>query len=100
MQTPIVQVENVSKAFGANTVLRGVSMTVNKGEAVALIGPSGSGKSTLLRCINGLIAADSGRIHAAGHAVHTLSSAIQPVSAHDGAAKHHARARAGAETKP
>jgi|SRR5450830_8209 len=71
-QGPIVQVNNVTKAFGDNQVLRGVSMTVNKGEAVALIGPSGSGKSTLLRCINGLVPADGGTIEAAGHAVHAL----------------------------
>ncbi|MFJ3047342.1 amino acid ABC transporter ATP-binding protein [Herbaspirillum chlorophenolicum] len=72
LQGPIVQVSDVTKAFGDNQVLRGVSMTVNKGEAVALIGPSGSGKSTLLRCINGLVAADGGKIEAAGHAVHAL----------------------------
>lgn len=40
----IVKVDRVTKAFGANQVLKGVSMTVGKGEAVALIGPSGSGK--------------------------------------------------------
>jgi len=79
-QQAIVHVENVSKAFGANAVLRGVSMTVHKGEAVALIGPSGSGKSTLLRCINGLIATDSGRIHAAGHAVHALATPAERIA--------------------
>jgi len=79
-QDPIVHVEDVRKAFGANAVLRGVSMTVNKGEAVALIGPSGSGKSTLLRCINGLIATDSGRIHAAGHAVHALATPAERIA--------------------
>lgn len=72
-QDVIVRVDNVTKSFGANQVLRGVSMTVRKGEAVALIGPSGSGKSTLLRCINGLVESDGGQIHAAGHAVHALS---------------------------
>lgn len=71
---PIVEVSNVTKAFGDNQVLRGVSMTVNKGEAVALIGPSGSGKSTLLRCINGLVSVDGGQIDAAGHSVHALRS--------------------------
>ncbi|WP_242697619.1 amino acid ABC transporter ATP-binding protein [Bordetella petrii] len=72
-QDAIVHIDGVKKAFGDNQVLRGVSMTVRKGEAVALIGPSGSGKSTLLRCINGLVAPDSGKILAAGHAVHALA---------------------------
>jgi len=67
-----VEVQGVEKSFGSNRVLKGVSLTVNKGEAVALIGPSGSGKSTLLRCINGLIKVDKGTVYASGHAVHAL----------------------------
>lgn len=76
----IVKVDRVTKAFGANQVLKGVSMTVGKGEAVALIGPSGSGKSTLLRCINGLVQPDSGEIYAAGHRVHDLSDSARRIA--------------------
>jgi polar amino acid transport system ATP-binding protein len=64
---PEVIVENVHKSFGPLEVLKGVSLTVDHGEVVALIGRSGSGKSTLLRCINGLEQINSGRIEVAGH---------------------------------
>jgi polar amino acid transport system ATP-binding protein len=65
----VVLVENVHKSFGAVEVLKGVSLTVERGQVVALIGRSGSGKSTLLRCMNGLEPFQSGRIEVAGHAV-------------------------------
>src|SRR5690242_12333038 len=64
---PIVEVENVRKRFGAADVLKGVSITVEHGQVLALVGRSGSGKSTLLRCLNGLERIDSGRIEVAGH---------------------------------
>lgn len=64
-----VIVENVHKSFGTVEVLKGISLTVETGEVIALIGRSGSGKSTLLRCINGLEKFNSGRIEIAGHTV-------------------------------
>ncbi len=66
---PAVLIENVHKSYGSLEVLKGVSLAVETGQVVALIGRSGSGKSTLLRCVNGLEAFQSGRIEVAGHAV-------------------------------
>ncbi|WP_284774598.1 amino acid ABC transporter ATP-binding protein [Agrobacterium sp. lyk4-40-TYG-31] len=65
----VVAIDHVHKRYGALEVLKGVSMRVETGQVVALIGRSGSGKSTMLRCINGLEAFQSGSIHAAGHKV-------------------------------
>jgi polar amino acid transport system ATP-binding protein len=59
---PIIHIENVSKIFGTVEALKGVSLDIQKGEVVMIIGPSGSGKSTLLRCINRLEEFDEGRI--------------------------------------
>ncbi len=64
---PVVQVDQVHKSYGPIEVLKGVSLTVERGGVVALIGRSGSGKSTLLRCLNGLEAIQSGSISIAGH---------------------------------
>ncbi len=74
---PEVVVENVHKSFGALEVLKGVSLTVGRGEVFALIGRSGSGKSTLLRCMNGLEKINSGRIEIAGHALGEDAKALR-----------------------
>ena len=48
----LIEVKNLHKSFGENQVLRGIDVSIQKGEVVAVIGPSGSGKSTFLRCLN------------------------------------------------
>ncbi len=59
---PIIQVNNIHKYFGHLHVLKGVTLHVQKGEVVVIIGPSGSGKSTFLRCINRLEEYNEGSI--------------------------------------
>ncbi|MCA1324239.1 amino acid ABC transporter ATP-binding protein [Herbaspirillum sp. alder98] len=63
---PLIAIDNVKKRFGDNEVLKGISLDVDPGEVIAIIGKSGSGKSTLLRCINGLETIDEGNISVAG----------------------------------
>lgn len=58
----MIKVEHLAKNFGKLQVLKDISLTINKGEVVTIIGPSGSGKSTLLRCLNLLERPDSGKI--------------------------------------
>jgi polar amino acid transport system ATP-binding protein len=65
----LVELHNVVKRFGTNTVLDRVSLSVEAGEIIAVIGRSGSGKSTMLRCINGLEPIQEGRIRFDGETV-------------------------------
>src|SRR6267378_2946124 len=81
-RTMQITVSNVAKRFGDRQVLDGVSLTVNAGETVALIGPSGGGKSTLLRCLNGLNAFDAGEIRVGEHVLRPA-----PANGSDGAAR-------------
>lgn len=57
-----ISVNNLTKSYGAHTVLNGISLDIEEGSVVTLIGPSGSGKSTLLRCLNLLEPIDDGEI--------------------------------------
>ena len=66
----MIELEDVHKSFGALEVLKDVSVTVERGEVVSVIGGSGSGKSTLLMCVNGLEPINSGRVLVDGTDVH------------------------------
>ena len=68
---PIVEIDNITKRFGSNQVLNGISLSVERGQVVAIIGRSGSGKSTMLRCINFLEQPNAGRIFVDGEEVRT-----------------------------
>ncbi|MFP1726457.1 ABC transporter ATP-binding protein [Lonsdalea quercina] len=70
--TPLMQIENVSKAFGGNRVLEDVSVTLHQGEILGLLGPNGSGKSTLLNAISGFTPIDGGAIRVAGKRIDKL----------------------------
>ena len=56
----MLEIRNLQKTFNQNLVLKGIDLTVEKGDVIAIVGPSGSGKTTLLRCINFLEKADKG----------------------------------------
>ena len=60
--TPLIQLRNISKAFGGREILRGATLDINRNEITAIIGKSGGGKSVLVKHIIGLITADSGEI--------------------------------------
>ena len=64
----MIELCDVHKAFGANTVLNGVNLTIPRGESMVIIGGSGTGKSVLLKCILGLVTPDSGQILVDGKA--------------------------------
>ncbi|MFJ7954421.1 amino acid ABC transporter ATP-binding protein [Lysinibacillus sp. NPDC096418] len=56
----MLEIKNIHKSFGENEILKGVDLSIDKGDVVVILGPSGSGKTTLLRCINFLEKADEG----------------------------------------
>lgn len=62
MEDYVLEIIGLTKEFGENVVLKGLSLSIKKGEVLVIIGPSGCGKSTLLRCINGLERINEGKI--------------------------------------
>lgn len=75
----ILEVKNLSKRFGENQVLKGVDLSLNEGEVLAVIGASGGGKTTFLRCLNFLETADEGEISVNGEVVFSASAGHKPV---------------------
>src|SRR5947209_8460048 len=67
--TAMVKAEAVHKRFGRLEVLKGITLEVDRGEVMCILGPSGSGKSTFLRCINHLERIDAGRLYVDGELV-------------------------------
>ncbi|MEO8122139.1 MAG: ATP-binding cassette domain-containing protein, partial [Rhodoferax sp.] len=78
-QPPVLVYDNVRKMYGDFCALNGVSLQVNKGEVMCLIGPSGSGKSTLLRCTNALETLNGGRVLLDGEPLPTKESEVRKV---------------------
>ena len=87
MSEVMVRSERVCKSFGALEVLKGISLTVNRGEVMCLVGPSGSGKSTFLRCINHLEQVTAGRLWVDGELVgyHERGGKLHEMPAKDAA---------------
>jgi len=71
-QTPSLSLKNLHKQFGKTQIIRGVDLTVQAGERVAIIGPNGAGKSTLFNLISGRFAPTSGEIHLHGQRIDGL----------------------------
>lgn len=65
-ETALIRIENLSKEFGAQHVLNHITVEINRGDVVCVIGPSGSGKSTFLRCLNRMEEPSSGHIYFEG----------------------------------
>ncbi|WP_425393705.1 amino acid ABC transporter ATP-binding protein [Cohnella panacarvi] len=81
---PIISVQGIHKSFGKNTVLRDISIEIEKQEVVVVIGPSGSGKSTFLRCLNLLERPESGDIRIEGQSLFDKKTKIEEIRAEAG----------------
>lgn len=77
----ILEVKNLRKRFGDTEVLRGIDLSLKKGEVLAIIGSSGGGKTTLLRCLNFLERANSGQIIVNGKTVYSATDGEKPIVA-------------------
>lgn len=71
---PIIAIKNLWKSFGKNKILKGINLTVNKGENLVILGQSGSGKSVTIKCLVGLVEADKGEIDVFGTDITNLKN--------------------------
>ncbi len=77
----MLRVDNLHKSFGTNEILKGISLSVDKSEVVAILGPSGSGKTTLLRCISFLETSDKGKLTLGDNSVELASAGRKDIQA-------------------
>jgi polar amino acid transport system ATP-binding protein len=84
MANPILEVRNVTKRYGENIVFEDISLSVNEGDTIVIIGPSGTGKSTLLRCINLLTRLDGGQVFLDNQEITTKTANQDEVRQHIG----------------
>lgn len=78
--TPIIELKHISKSFDQKTVLKDISLSINKGEFVTILGPSGCGKTTLLRMIAGFTEPDSGQLLLNGKEITDVPPYLRPVN--------------------
>lgn len=71
---PIIVISDLYKSFGKNEILKGINLTLNKGENLVILGRSGSGKSVTIKCLVGLVQADNGKIQIFDYEITTLKS--------------------------
>ncbi|BCP58736.1 amino acid ABC transporter ATP-binding protein [Streptococcus parasuis] len=79
MSQPVLELQNITKNFGQQTILNHLSLSVKEGEVVVILGPSGCGKSTLLRCINKLESIQEGDILLDGQSILSGSLSLQDI---------------------
>ena len=79
MSQPVLELQNITKNFGQQTILNHLSLSVKEGEVVVILGPSGCGKSTLLRCINKLESIQEGDIVLDGQSILSGTLSLQDI---------------------
>ncbi|MBO4110380.1 amino acid ABC transporter ATP-binding protein [Streptococcus suis] len=79
MSQPVLELQNITKNFGQQTILNHLSLSIKEGEVVVILGPSGCGKSTLLRCINKLESIQEGDILLDGQSILSSSLSLQDI---------------------
>jgi len=75
----MIEIRGLQKSYGSHQVIKGIDLSIAKGEVVCIVGPSGSGKSTILRCINGLEDYQGGSIDVLGQRVDNKSKSIKSI---------------------